>query len=211
MFLTFTFVSNMRLEPVFFSSPMELVVAGFTEVVIGGLIGMASRMAFWAIEFAGFVISQEMGLMMAAGMDPLSGMQSSVVASALYYLGVLILFVTQAHHDLIWGFGETLVYLPAGVGWLEIDSPMALVAETARVFHIGFLMAAPFVAVNILINLVFSVLGRAAPKMNVFLVSFAVRILAGLSLLVTTSVLLAHYIDREIGRMTSVITQFLGG
>ena len=44
-------------------------------------------------------------------------------------------------------------------------------------------VAAPLVAVNFIISLTFSILGKAAPAMHVFGESFAVRIVVGLTLL----------------------------
>ena len=149
--------------------------------------------------------------MMSTSVDPITSQNQSTIASVLYYLGIVIVFITNAHHDLIWGFAQSLLYMPVGIEWLRLGSVDALVLETARVFYVGVLMAAPFISINLLINLVFAVLGRAAPKMNVFLVSFAVRILAGLFLLTTGCVLLAHYIERELGRIVPVMTNFLGG
>jgi flagellar biosynthetic protein FliR len=56
-----------------------------------------------------------------------------------------------------------------------------VMSRTSQVFVLGLLMAAPVMAVSFLVNLVFSVLGRAVPQMNVFGESLAFRILGGMA------------------------------
>ncbi|MGB0371227.1 MAG: flagellar biosynthetic protein FliR [Opitutales bacterium] len=211
LFFTMIFVGVLPLEAPSFVTAISIMLSAFAEVLIGSLIGIASRLTFWIIELAGFIISQEMGLMMSTAMDPITNQNQSTISSLLYYLGIVIVFVTQTHHELIWGFARSLIYFPVGTEWLEFNSLNDLIFESARMFHVGVLMAAPFISINMLINLTFAILGRAAPKMNVFMVSFAVRILAGFFLLVSGCVLLAHYIERELGRIVPVIDKFLGG
>lgn len=211
LFFTMTMVGVLPLDPPAFPSIVSVILAGFAEILVGSFIGIASRITFWILELAGFIISQEIGLMMSTSMDPITNQNTSTISSVLYYLGIVVVFITNTHHDLVWGFAESLLYMPVGIEWLRLGSIDALLIETSRVFYVGVLMAAPFISINLLINLVFAVLGRAAPKMNVFLVSFAVRILAGFFLLSTGCVLLVHYIERELGRIVPVINNFLGG
>jgi flagellar biosynthetic protein FliR len=47
---------------------------------------------------------------------------------------------------------------------------------------------------NFMINISFAVLGKAVPKMNVFMTSFSIRILSGLVLLVSSILLITSYI-----------------
>ena len=61
--------------------------------------------------------------------------------------------------------------------------------------------AAPLIAVSFIITLVFSMLGRAVPQMNVFTESFAFRSLAGLAVFGLTLHLMAQHIMNYLQRL----------
>ena len=75
-------------------------------------------------------------------------------------------------------------------------------------------MTAPIIAVSFVINLVFSFLGRAVPQMNVFSESFAVRIIAGLSVFGLSLQLMAQHMLNYLRRLPDDIlrvAQLLSG
>ena len=75
-------------------------------------------------------------------------------------------------------------------------------------------MAAPVIAVTFLINLVFSVIGRAVPQMNVFAESFSARTLAGLAVFGLSLNLIAQHAVNYLRRLPedlARVAQLLGG
>ena len=83
------------------------------------------------------------------------------------------------------------------------------VREVAHVFVIGTLIAAPFIGLNFLISVSFAVLGKAVPKMSVFMTSFAIRILSGLVLLVSSILLISSYILENSRRSVEVMLDII--
>ena len=81
--------------------------------------------------------------------------------------------------------------------------------EVSNVFVLGTLIAAPFIAMNFLINISFAVLGKAVPKMNVFMTSFAIRILSGLVLLVSSILLITSYVFDASSRSVEVMLDII--
>lgn len=182
------------------AAPPSLHLGGFvlsfaTEILIGLFMGMAVRMVFFTLELAGQVISTELGLMMSRALDPVNNTNSTIVARILFYLGILVLLTTGIHHEFLLAFVRSFELIPAGAGMpLTAGNIETLVRDSGRVFTLGLQMAAPFIAVNFVVTLTFAVMGKAVPKMNVLMVSFAVRIWLGAFMLLLTLGLLTRYI-----------------
>ena len=164
------------------------------EVGIGLTIGFASRMVFFALEIAGSIISAEIGLSIPPGINPLEDAPMTTTASILYYLAAMLWLSMDMHHWMIIGLQKTYTYVPVGAAHLSQALVTDMIARTGGVFAIALQMAAPLLAVSFIISLVFAVLGRAVPQMNVFSESFAVRPLVGLSVFGLTLDLMSQHI-----------------
>ena len=183
------------------------------EVGIGVLLGFVCRVLFYTLEFAGALMASEMGLNLGATLNPFSGARSEAPGLILFYLGAIIFFTLDLHHWALVAFQRTFQVLPIGGAHLRQTLFTNVVDRTGQIFLVGLLMAAPMIAVSFLINLVFSVIGRAVPQMNVFAESFAIRILAGLLVLGLTLNLMAQHIinyARRVPEDMIRIAQLLG-
>ena len=168
------------------------IILSINEICIGLLLAMVVRMVFFAIELAGHLISYEIGLMASSSVNPLLGSSDSTITTLLYYFSLLIFFVMAFTYEVLRAFVLSFELLPIGSFFLTVNPTAEFVEEVSNVFVLGTLIAAPFIALNFLVNISFAVLGKAVPKMNVFMTSFAIRILSGLLLLVSS--LVAYYI-----------------
>lgn len=190
-----------------------LIGCMLVEVGIGLLLGFICRILFYMLEFAGSLMASEMGLNMGAALNPFSHNRSEAPGLILFYLGAIIFLTLDLHHWVLIAFQRTFQFLPIGGAHLREALLQDFVQRTGQIFVTGLLMAAPMIAVSFLINLVFSVMGRAVPQMNVFAESFAIRILAGLLVMGMTLNLMAQHIVNYARRLPEDlvrIAQLLG-
>lgn len=171
------------------------------EVGAGLLLGFMSRLVFYALDIAGTIIGTEIGLMMPHGMDPMSGAQTAVPGTILYNLAAMLWLSLDVHHWMLAAFLKTYTWLPIGGAHLSAICLTKLVDGTTQMFVIALQLAAPVMAVSFIISLVFSVLGRAVPQMNVFSESFAIRILGGMAVFGLTLQLTAEHIANYLHRL----------
>lgn len=185
------------------------ILLALNEVCIGLLLAMTVRMVFFAVELAGHLISYEIGLMASNSLNPLLGSSNATITTLLYYFSLLIFFIAGVHYDVLKAFIMSFEILPIGEFFLKANPMEEFVREVAHVFVIGTLIAAPFIALNFLINVSFAVLGKAVPKMNVFMTSFSIRILSGLVLLVSSILLISSYILEHSRRSAEVMLDII--
>lgn len=185
------------------------ILMALNEVCIGLLLAMTVRMVFFAVELAGYLISYEIGLMASNSVNPLLGSSDATITTLLFYFSMLIFSVTGIHYDVLKAFIMSFEILPIGSFLLSINPMNQFVQEVSRVFLIGTLMAAPFIALNFLVNVTFAVLGKAVPKMNVFMTSFSVRILGGMIILVASILLISSYIIENGRRSVEVMLSII--
>jgi flagellar biosynthetic protein FliR len=173
----------------------------FMEACVGLVLGFACRMIFFAIEFAGGVIANEMGLQMAASFNPMSNTPSPAPGMILYWLAIMLLLGLDMHHWMLMAFQKSYAVLPVGGAHPGAAVLTDMVARSSRTFVIALEMTAPMIAVSFIITLVFSVLGRAVPQMNVFTESMPVKALAGLMVFGLTCHLMAAHISNALRRL----------
>ncbi len=164
------------------------------EIGAGLMFGFASRMIFYILDIAGAIIGVEIGLSLPSDINPLAETQTAAPALILYYLAAMLWLSLDMHHWMLAGFQKTYVLLPLGGAHLSHVFLTDIVARTSQIFLVAVQLAAPLMAVSFIISLVFSVLGRAVPQMNVFHESFAVRPLVGMTVFGLTLELMAQHI-----------------
>jgi len=173
----------------------------FIEASVGLLLGFVSRMVFYAIEFAGGIISTEMGLMLSANFNPAANTTMAAPGMILHWLALMLLLSLNLHHWMLVGFQQSYTLVPVGGAHLSEGLLMDIIGRTGMTFRIALQITAPIMAISFVITLVFSVLSRAVPQMNVFSESFPVRTLAGLTVFGLTCNLMAQHIQNFLQRL----------
>ena len=185
------------------------------EIVIGLVLGLAVRAVLAALQIAGVVISQALGLSYAMTVDPMMGGQQVTLGNFLSLLGITLILATDLHHLALDAIGRSYALLPPnglpGKGLttgLEMGEAARLaLTAVARGFTLAVQIAAPFVAFAILFNLGLGVLSRLMPQLQVFFVAVPASILIGmLILLAALGIVMAVFLD-DLGRY---LGDFLG-
>lgn len=192
------------------ASILALIVAIFGEVAVGTLMGFVGRLAFYGVEMAGRVISTEIGLTATPGVESPNA-SSEPLPAFLFRFAVLLYFLTGGHLLAVAAFVKSLKFAPAGMALqngLNIDQ---LITATGGTIIAGIQLSAPFIALNFVLTLGFALLGRAAPKINVFMLSMSARVLVGFGFLGGAGVLIARYLLPRFDRVPTEMLQLLTG
>jgi flagellar biosynthetic protein FliR len=171
------------------------------EIGVGLLIGFVSRMIFFALDMAGAIITSEIGLSLPPSINPMSGGQVTAPGTMLYYLAAMLWLSLDLHHWTLVALLKTYTWLPIGGAHLHEMLLTDMLNRTSALFVIALQLAAPVMAVTFIVSLIFSVLGRAVPQMNVFQEHFAFRTFAGLSVFGITLQLMSQHIENYLRRL----------
>jgi flagellar biosynthesis protein FliR len=188
-------------------SMAALLVMMVYEILIGIVLGATARVTLAALQVAGSVIAQQLGLGFATSVDPTTqGQQGVLIGNFLTLLGVTMLFATDSHHLVIAALNDS--YTIFSPGELVPSGDIAALATRAfsAAFRIGMQLSAPFLVFGLVFNIGLGVLARLMPQMQVYFVGVPLSILAGfLIFAVVLTAMMGSFLDYLIGVLHELI------
>jgi flagellar biosynthetic protein FliR len=157
-------------------APIALAALALREVLIGLYLGFFLHLATLVARVAGELVGHEMGFMIARQVDPVSGVQSSLITSLYENLLMLALLALNGHHWIIDALARSFQRAP--VGELALGQGMAGVVQRmfGEMFGAGIVFAAPVLVFLMLTSILLGLLARVVPYMNVLEVGFGMRV-----------------------------------
>jgi flagellar biosynthetic protein FliR len=156
-----------------------LLVLMLHEIVIGVVLGATARVTLSALQVAGSVIAQQLGLGFVTAIDPTQGQQGLLIGNFLTILGLTLLFATDSHHLVIAALNESYRIFAPGELMSSGDVASLATRAFAAAFKIGMQLSAPFLVFGLVFNIGLGVLARLMPQMQVYFVGVPLSILVG--------------------------------
>src|SRR5947207_5438280 len=161
------------------SSLAPLMVLMVHEIVIGIVLGATARVTLSALQVAGSVIAQQLGLGFVTAIDPTQGQQGLLIGNFLTILGLTLLFATDSHHLVIAALNESYRIFSPGEFFPSGDVAALATRAFAAAFKIGMQLSAPFLVFGLVFNIGLGVLARLMPQTQVYFVGVPLSIFAG--------------------------------
>jgi flagellar biosynthetic protein FliR len=179
-----------------------LVVAG--EIVLGAILGLAVRMLMTSVQIMGQLIGFQMGFAVANVLDPVSGVQASVLAQFAFLITILVMFSINAHHYFFRALADSFTLVPVGQLSLGQDLFRQVMDAASRMFSLAVRLGAPVIAALLFTDVIMGILAKTVPQMNILMVGFPIKITVGmffLSLTMTLIIPMLADIFEDIGPM----------
>ena len=120
------------------------------------------------------------GFSVAAVIDPQQGVRNNMIASLYGLMALFVFFAIDGHHTVLIALTDSYAALPIGGGAVGESLVGAVAGAMGLIFSFGLRLAAPVVFALLIVELGLGLVARAMPTMNLMVIGFPVRTLAGL-------------------------------
>jgi flagellar biosynthetic protein FliR len=166
-----------------------LVIA--EQMAIGYAMGFSMRLVFSAVDMAGGMISNQMGLGFATAYDPQSTSETAVISDFAGMIALLLFLAVNGHLMVLEVLTRSFSVLPIGVVAVPGTSWLNLANAGFMIFSFGTLIALPVIVTLLITNIALGILGRVSPQLNLIAIGFPVTILLGFAALYVSMLQLA--------------------
>jgi flagellar biosynthetic protein FliR len=197
--------------------PMDAISTGLlilAEVMVGLTLGLCLRIFFGSVQLAGQVIGFQMGFAMINVVDPQSGANVSIMDQLGYWVCVVVFLMLNGHHIIISALINSFELVPVGVFMMQKIVLVKLLDLAGGLFLVAIKIGAPVITALFFVSVGFGLVSKFAPQMNVMIVAFPLKIVAGLFLFGLTLeiivILTREYVD-GFKRLLMALLFYAGG
>ena len=180
------------------------------EILIGLLLGFVVLLPVLTLGLIGQLIASAMGLSYATSISPLFD-DASAPLSQFYLQMALLIFVTiRADHVVLLGLKRLVEVAPPGRFLADVMLDVTVEAGdllvgrilffTNQLWTISLQLSLPAVGAILLADLALVLISRAMPRMNVFSLSLALKVMMGLLVVTLAFPYLWPHLLREVDK-----------
>lgn len=201
--------SMIEYTPLEYAGTIGYMMLVIKELVMGLILGFASSICVYILNFAGQMIDMEIGFSMVSLFDPVSKVQTTITGNLYTYLVMLMLMVTDMHYYLLRAIIDSFRLVPLGKVEIPPDIYKSFLTFMADYFVIGFRIILPMFAATLLVNVVLGVLAKVAPQMNMFVIGMQLKVIMGLLILAVIVDMVPEVADFIFTEMRGMVTEIL--
>ncbi len=165
---------------------VELIVVVVREILLGASLAFCIQFVWAGIEIAAGLVSFMMGFSIANVLSPQTNTQISIITEFESLFAILVFLAIDGHYFVIRSLVESFQLIPIGSFVVNKGLIGFIVYLVLVMFSISVQILAPVVLALIVTNIVFGVISRTMPQMNVLIASFPITITIALFLLGVT-------------------------
>lgn len=155
------------------------------EITIGLFLGLFPYFLLASIDLTGQMSAQAISFANATAFDPTTQSQSTVVATFLTLLALVLIVSTGIYQIMFSGIVASYKLFPPAQPVLFSDMSKTLVEALQTAFVCGFKISSPFILMMIVLYSAMGVTSRLMPQLNILFIMLPVQIYLGLGLLMT--------------------------
>lgn len=173
------------------------------QIFIGVLFGFVSFIFFTAIQTAGQIMDIQMGFGMANILDPITGLQQTIIGQVQFLIAILFFLAINGHHLLLIALQKSFQIIPLdGMSFGSNVMPF-IIKLFSEMFEVALKLALPVMAAIFLADVSMGFMARLMPQMNILVMGFPIKIFIGLAGIVI-SLNFYFYIYPELFKRTYV-------
>ncbi len=185
-----------------------LLVSLVNNFILGALIGSIAYLVVASVYTGTEVFGVQSGFNVSGSLDPT--MEESPLTSEVVYLFALFIFISMKGHILVYKIViQSIEKYPLFLKELPFDQ---LKEQYISVFWDFFLFslqfALPIIGLMIIVNILFGLLSRLVPQMNVFMVGMPATILIMFIIFIGMIPIWAELLSELVGKMDLILTNF---
>lgn len=183
LLLSFTTYSMTGMAPPEVGTVLEMGVLCIWELGMGYLLGLAVNLFFYVPLLGGEIIDIQMGMSMGRTYDPSSQTSTTVTASLLNLLLMLLFFAANGHQTLLRIILVSGRIVPFGAAAFGQELYGAMVELFINCTILGIKLCMPILAAELLGQMGMGILMKVIPQINVFAINIELKVIIGLGLL----------------------------
>jgi flagellar biosynthesis protein FliR len=153
------------------------------EVLVGLTLGFSAQLVFHTITAAGDFIGQFLGLNTASSYDPHLQAQTALMGQILSALGMLAFLSIDGHLMLVKAIADSFHWIAIGQFSVGEGFKTEIIRMTTNVLSFGLQLSAPVAMVMMFLNIIYGVLAKTLPQLNILTLSMSMSLFVGLMVL----------------------------